>query len=421
MISEVVFLLLFSVEFVNVHPVALMAGSAAGIGLPVLIMPLCYAFVNGNTAIATGRYHLPMAVAGLLSALSYVMLLGIDAGNAVGQGFALAGLLFLHSLSTQIYLYAYYSIGQRFDQSGNATALRGIFTLLTAITAAVLVTFMYDGSLYSVAAITAVAAVISVAGIVAVYFGTVRAMPGFIRLEPKHKRSVKENYSRFVSPLRTRPVLMFSIAAFLTCAAVGFAASALPSAVYFYAFGLVKGFKPAVLVAGALIVPMGVFIYKACRHRPKACANAAVTLSAVQTALAAAVSVVFFVPAHEAIKALALYLFAALAGVAMGASVASGWHSNEYGERLSGCTSGRYYCLHNCVSALGFALGLSLTPAADIISSGAGEAAGATVSCCVYAAILLIGAVVSRIGYSGKSVGRSIPPEPGADVVNEER
>ncbi len=395
-VSEVVFVLLFLSEFAHLNSIALTVGVVVGAALPVLIMPIAYALINGNTAISTGRYHLSMAAAGLIAVISYVLLLGVGGISAVGQAFALIGLLFIHSLSMQIFMYTSFAVGSRFDRTGAANSCFELFSLCS-VAIAVILLLLFGGTRDSVRELTALAGIVSLAGIAAAYFSTVRNMPNFIRLEPKHKRSLKENYRIFVSPLKSRTVVRLIVALFLLCAGISMAAATLPEYVFKSQFGLSGGFKPSVLVAAALAVTVGICVNKmSVKSVLKSGQNITLAFAAVMLALAAAVTVISFIPIAFAIKAVVLFTFAAVFGATVGAAITSMSKNRDYAVNLSGCSTGRYTCMRNCVVTLGFALGLGLGAAVGIFEVF-GSAVLTAASSGVSAILILSGAIVARV------------------------
>ncbi len=413
-ITEVVLLVLFLPWFrsAGIHEISLLVGAVTGIALPVLIMPLCYAFVNGNTAIATGRYHLPMTAAGLVGSLSFVLLLGVGDIHPVAQAFAVFGLLFAYSFCMQTFRYTYFSVGQRFDSSGKATAVKNVCSCFAVFLAALLVIFLTDGTRDAVRSVVAFAAVVSVCVTVTVYLTTAHAMPSFIRLEPRHKRRLRETYRRFVSPLSDGTVRLFATAAFLVCAGGALAASTVPACVFTYAFGIGKGYKPAVLVMAALVAPVSAAVAALSRKKgEKIGGNLSVAFSSVQLALGAGVCVFLYLPIGNVYKAIVLFSFSVLLGISLGAAFACENAGKGYAAALVRCTPGKYGCLHNCIAALGIAFGLGLSSAVNIVWVHVGEQVAATVACVAYVVLLFVGAVLHRAGYADKRSRKRAPGE----------
>ncbi|MDE6397727.1 MAG: hypothetical protein K2L51_00235 [Clostridiales bacterium] len=400
-VTEVAFLLQFLALFAHVNMWSLLIGVTAGLALPVFVMPLCYDWINGNTAIVTGRYHLPMAIAGFAGALASVLMLGVGATHAVAQAFAVAGLAFLYSSAMQIYMYAYYAVGQRFDPSGTALRYKSAVSLAAVAVAAILVLVFFDGSREGVRAVTATAGIAAVFGTLAAYFSTVRSMPAFIRLEPRHKRGVKEIYARFVAPLRRRAVKLLAVSTFLLSAATAFLASGAPLCVFGYVFGISRGVKPAVLVTGGLIAVAGALAQGAHGKR-KSGGGAAIALASVLLALAAGVAVILYLSVPQLYKAIVLFAFAAAAGVTLGLMFAGESRNKAYVTRLVDCTPGKYYCLRNGIVALGGAVGLALSCAMRIVAEYIGGRVAAIALCALFGALVLASALCGRVGHADK-------------------
>ncbi len=400
-VTEVVFLLLFLQSYAAVHGAVLATGAALGLALPVLIMPLFYALVNGNTAIGTGRYHLPLVISGLAGALAFVLLAGVGKGNAGAQTAALLGLAFLFSSARQIFWYTYFSIGQRFDRTDAVQKYRGVFSLCAVFAASVLSVLLADVSRDGVRAVTAVAGIIAALGVLTVYFGTVHAMPSFIRLEPYHKRSLKETYRRFVSPLKNRAVRLFAVAALFTSAGASFAAAALPAGVFGGLLGITRGFKPAVLVAAIAMTAAGVYGVTGTGGR-KTGDVTLIALTAVLAAAAAAAAVAVCLPVPQVVSAAALFVLAALAGITLGTNLSCELRGKPYAARLCGCTLGRYACLHRCVVTVGMAAGVALAAAVRAVITHLGLKTGCVAAFAVFALLLLAAALVRRAGQADK-------------------
>lgn len=409
-ITEVVLFLLFLPWFraSDVDEVALPIAVALGIILPAFLMPQVYAFINGSTAISTGRYHLPMAASGVLASLVFVILLGVGKTNAVAQGFALFGLTFAYSLSMQVFSYTYFSIGQRLDSGGTGHKSRNVFGMLSIIIAAVMMLFMMNGSRNSIRNVVSLAAIIALAACFMVYMATASAMPAFIRVEPHRKRSIKENYARFLAPLGNKAVKVLMTATLLVCTGVSFAAATVPTCVFLPVFDIDKGYKPAVIVMAAVIMLSGVgFAQLARKKGRKTCAAVSVVFAALQFLCAAAVIAAIHLPLNAPVKAAILYAYAAVSGMTLGSVMSGESTAKDFIAEIAVCTPGKYHCLRNCVGAAGFALGLALAGVVNILSANIGEKIAVIVSCAVCSAVILAGAIVSRVGCSERFYVRS--------------
>lgn len=385
-------MLLFFPLFSAVHPVALLLGVTAGILLPVGMMPLCYDFINGSTFIGVGRYHLPMAASGLLGALTLVLSLGTGS-HPVSQAFALFGITFLGSLSAQVYAYVHNAVGLRFDQSGMALRLKSMFALCAGVLVAIGCAIVWDGSYDAVRTVVAICAVLALAGMATAYFATARAMPSFIRLEPRHKRRVREVYARFFAPLRVRAVRLLSTATLLLFAAAAFAAAALPTFVFSHRFGLKRGFKPAVLILSTLVWLTGIAVH-AMQGKRKSGGVTAAAFAATAVAAAVCAAVVLVLGLPTVYTAIVLYTLLALVGVALGMGLSTQSRSEPYAARLADCTPGRYACLRNCIATAGIAVGSALACATFLLAKNASGKTAAVVCCAVLGALLLAAALV---------------------------
>lgn len=417
-VAEVVFLLLFLPEFAHVHAVALLLASLFGIGLPVLLMPLCYALVNGNTAISTGRYHVTLSVSGLLTSFVFVLLLSVGKTHPVLQAFALFGLLFVFSLGMQTYRYVYFSVGLRFDQSSNARRIGNAFTLVSVSIAALAVLLLWDGTRDAVRAVAALSALVTVLCVLLAYFSTVKSMPSFIRLEPRHKRSLRENYARFLSPLQSRAVQLLAIATFLVCAGAAFAAITVPAELFGYMLGMQKGYKPSLLMIAVLVAPVGILVSHMSVRKPKSGGTAAVALSSAQLAAAAVVAVAVCTPIGKVWEATALFAFAGLSCVTLGVMFAGEERNKEYAAHLTDCTPGKFYCLRNCIATLGMAFGTALSCAVRLLSENIGGKAAAVTVCSVFSALVFAGALCARTGHANK-LWRPVRKEEQANKAEE--
>ena len=399
-VTEVAFLLLFLSEFAAVHEASLLVGCVAGTLAAVSVMPLLYAFINGNTAIATGRYHVALVVSGLVSALAFVLFLGVG-GHPVAQAFALFGLTFLFLTGIQVFAYTYFSVGLRFDPGGAALKYKSAFSLGAVALVAVAVAVFMDGSRDGVRAVAAISGIGSVLGVVAAYFSSVQSMPAYLRLEPRHRRKIKQTYLRFVSPLRNGAVRRLSGAAFLLSAGAALAAATVPLFVFADTLGMNRGYKPVVLVMAGLIAAVGAAT-RLLRIRRKQSRNAVIVLAGVQLAAAAIVSVMLYVPVPSVYKTVAAYAFAALAGVTLGLMFSGESRNNEYAASLSGCSPGRFYCLRNCITVLGFSFGIVLATVGRILWAHVGRVPATVSACAVYAVFILAAALLERLGHADK-------------------
>ncbi len=411
-ITEVVFVLLFLPAFriAGVNEIAVFVASAIGIALPAAIMPLVYAFINGSTLISTGRYHIPMAVSGLLSSLTFVLLLAVGKSHPVAQGFALFGLTFAFSLSMQIFLYAYYSVGRRLDSGGAALRMKSAFHSAAVALAALMILWLWDGTRDSIRAIVCFAALVAVISLLVAYMSTAVNMPAFIRLEPRHKRKVGASYTRFFAPLSNKKVRRFSVATLLGCAAFFLAAAAIPVCVFSYVFGPGNGYKISVLVMAVLVMAGFIGITRMTRRKSKKFGAAvSIALACLQLVCSAGMAVVVWLRVPEAVLTGVTIAYAAVSGILVGALFADESGSKEYAMQHACCTPGKYYCLRNCIATFGLAVGAGLTGIVNIAANHFDDRVALVVGCGLFAVAALASAVVRRHGYAD---GKRKPDEP---------
>lgn len=402
-VTQAAFLLSFVTLFSHTDTLVLLVSSTVGIGLSVFLMPLCYAFINGNTSIATGRYHLYMIVSGLISAMSFMLMLGADGGK-VAQGFFIGGFTFLYALSVQVYSYCCYAAGKRFDGSGLSLFYRFVFSLVSIVIAALAVCLFYGGTRFSMGESAAVCAIISLAGVAAAYFSTVKAMPCFIRLEPRHKRSFKLKFLRFTAPLKNRAVLLFCVAGFLLAAGITVSAAAIPIYAFSYVFGFGGIYKAVVTSASGIIAASGAFAAFKIKSGKKNCI-ASVVLSSVMLACAAVISVFLFTGISAKIILCLTYAFAAVSAVSIGFTLAAVESSKAYVCKHSYCTAGKYHTLFNCALSVGAALGVALVGMVSLFAENLSAAVAAAVAVSAGAAFVLTGAVALKFGYVPQTEG----------------
>ena len=395
--TEIAFLLLFPFLFSHVNTVLLLACVPAGIILSVLVMPLCYAFVNGNTAIGTGRYHLALALSSAVCSISFVLMYGIGDWHYVAHAFAVVGLVFLHSAAAQIFAYTFFAVGIRFDRSGTAVTLKTAFALGSSLLIAAAVFLLFDGSRERVGAIAACSAIVSMLSLASVYFSTVRSMPAFIRLEPKHKRSFKRNYTRFVSPLKFGAVKLFALGTFFVYAAVAFCAAALPMFLL-SAYWRGYSFWLGVVISAALAVAACVALSKLKNFGAGKCSVWFISISALLFALSAGLSAILILGALPAAAAPMLYAHSVVCGLSIGLGIKSCAMSDSAAREVSGCTPGKYYTLVNCIKSLGLGAGVAFCCAVMLIASRVPAAVAAAIVCCVTAAFFTAAAVLVKVG-----------------------
>lgn len=401
-VAEVAYLLLFLPLFSSAHVngSAVLIASFIGLALPCAAMPIVYGLINGSTLISVGRYHLPMIVSGLLGSLSFVLMLGLGAVHPVLEAFAVFGLSFAFSLFMQIYSFCYFSVGRRLDAGGVALRARSVCNSVAMLVTAAVTMTIISPSRDSVRAAVAFAAIVSVVACVVTYMTTADFMPSFIRLEPRHKRGIRESYRRFFAPLSYRCVRVFGWATLTGGIAFFVGAAALPVTLFGAVSGFDYGYRLSVAVMAVTVTVVSVILGRlVSRGGGRRCAVVALAAAGMQIAAGAAVAVLLCLsltlPTYIAAGA-----FLATVGVSVGASFAAESGAKEH-KAVKGVDSpGRYHCLRNIIATLGFALGAAFTVAVSLISQHMGVNAAAVTAVAVYAVFALVSAVMRSKGYS---------------------
>lgn len=400
--TEAVVLLMtpYLARTVGINEIALMLAMLFGLTFPVVLMPLMYALINGSTRISMGRYHLPLAISALTASLACVTMLGVGGKNAPLQAFLLIGLLFVFSLCSQIYNYCYFSIGVRLDPSGKALKIRSACSVVSILLAAVAVLILHDGSLDGVRAVFAVAAIVAVIACGVVYASTVQSMPSFIRVEPHHKRTLREHYSRFVSPLKNGTVMVFTAATFSLCVAIALGAAAIPMYVFDCSLTFSRGMQIPTLIVSALIAVCGVVIsFTVKKHGTRVGVRISFVSAIVQSVMAVLSAVLICVPVGAIVRTAALFAFAASMGVGLGSALCSESSAKDFASQKVACTPGKYCCLRNCVAAFGLGVGASMAAVVGISANHLGGNVAAVLGCVLYAAFSLAAVLLLCAGY----------------------
>ena len=405
-VTEAVVLLMtpYLARTAEINELALMLAMLFGLALPALTMPLLYALINGSTRITTGRYHIPLALSALAASLACVTMLGVGGKNAPLQAFLLIGLLFVFSLCAQIYNYCYFSIGVRLDPSGRALKVKSACSAASILIAAVAVLFLHDGTLSGVRATFAAAGIVGVIAGAVVYASTVMSMPAFIRIEPRHKRPLREHYARFVAPLKSGTIVVFVAATFSLCVALALGAAAIPMYVFEYALDFSKGMQIHTLIVTALIAVCGVVIsFVVKKYGERVGVRISFISVIVQTVAAIVCAALICAPVAQSAQTAVLTIFAASMGLAIGSALCSESRAKEYAAQKVACTPGRYCCLRNCVAALGFGVGAAMAAVVGISSTHLGGNTAAALGCALYAAFLLASVLLLCVGYYERS------------------
>ena len=336
-------------------------GVACGLScLSVALVPLFYALINGNTLIATGRYHIPFVVSSLLVALCAVGITCVGKLHAAAQALVLFGLFFLLALAMQIFAYTYFSIGKRLAQGGSAFAYSKLFAYLSPLLGALATLWLFDFDRVSIRAVVCLAGLIVLVGLVGAYMATCNRMALFLRVEPHHKRTLGENYKRFFAPLSNPRARWRFAAVLLTVAGVALAACAFPQLVFAARLGYTKGLKPTALIGTACIALVG-GISSFWRGTERGAARTALILCILAAVATLVVVVLRFFAVRKIVSPIVGYIYAAVVGLALGGALPCVGKQSGLAAQETGVSSGRVYTLFNCAVTVGLALGTALS------------------------------------------------------------
>lgn len=377
-VPALLLLLLVHAEYALAHPLLLLCVSA-GLLLGAACMPFAYLLINGNTLIAPGRYHLPLVISLLAAALALVGIAYPGAKRVALQAVALTLHSLVLSLGLQAGSYAYISIGRRgmpTEQKDRTFALVKVFaTLSLALAALGIVLLPHTGD--GVQNGLTLAAVVVCAALVSVYLSSVKHMARFMRVEPFHRRPLRESFRRFFAPFSS------GARTSLLCAALVCAALALSLCAYPVLFGAGR-FK---LCVGTLCAAAAVSALPLLQNRA---AQESVALGAsIAAACGVLLSTVLpHVLPFAAAKAVSSVAGATLGGFALGACMPCVLRAGQN----TGVTEGRSGALLGCFITLGSAVGIAL--AALLFYAQGKNASSAQIGfAAAFTALLLFGSV----------------------------
>lgn len=376
----------------GVHKIALMLSCGLGIGLSVLLMPVFYALINGNTLIATGRYHIPFTVSVLLVALCAVGITCIGPLHPVLQALILFALFFLFALGMQIFAFTYFSIGKRFAYVGDVFAFSKVFAYIAPVLGALAVLWLSDGDRVGICGSVCVASLCALVGLVCAYMATSNRMALFLRVESYHRRTLAENYKRFLAPLADKRARLRFISSILTTAGIALVLCALPQTVFVSRLGIAQGFKPAVLIMAAFGALTGIVISLGRRAMKRAERTSLVLCVAAVAATVAMVVLRFFL-GSKLLDTATSYAYALFLGLAVGAALPNVGKQSGIVANETDTSTGRTLALCNCAVTVGVAIGASLSALAAFFGEKNGVAA-AVASMIGFAVFFLVGTVL---------------------------
>lgn len=376
----------------GVHQIALMLSCGFGIALSVLLMPLFYALINGNTLIATGRYHIPFTVSVLLVTLCAVGITCIGRLHPVLQGLILFGLFFLLALGMQIFAFAYFSIGKRFAYVGDVFAFSKVFACITPVLGALAVLWLFDGERASLCGIVCVSSLCALVGLVLAYMATSSRMALFLRVESYHRRTLTENYKRFLAPLADKRARLRFTASLLSAAGIALAVCAFPQTVFAARLGVAQGFKLTVLIMAGFCALTGIVISLSRRAMKKAEHTSLVLCVLAVLATGGMVALRFFA-GMKPLDTATSYAYALLLGLAVGAALPNIGKQSGIVASETGTSTGRTFALCNCAVTIGVGVGAALSALAAFFGNKSGVAA-AVVSLALFALFFLAGTLL---------------------------
>ncbi|MDE7394823.1 MAG: hypothetical protein K2M95_01720 [Clostridiales bacterium] len=376
----------------GVHKIALMLSCGLGLGLSVFLMPLFYALINGNTLIATGRYHIPFVVSVLLVSLCAVGITCIGRLHAVLQALILFGLFFLLALGIQIFAFTYFSIGKRFAYVGDVFAFSKVFAYITPVLGALAVLWLFDADRDGLCGIMCLASLCTLAGLVFAYMATSSRMALFLRVESFHRRTLAENYKRFIEPLTEKRALLRFVASALSAAGIAVAVCAFPQTVFAARLGYAQGFKPTVLILAGFCALMGIVTSLSGKARERA-EHTSLVLCIVTVVATCGMVVLRFFAGAKALDTATAYVYALLLGLAVGAALPCMGKQSGLAADETGTSTGRTFALYNCAVTIGIAVGTALSALAAFFRAKSGVAA-AVVSFVLFALFFLAGTLL---------------------------
>lgn len=366
------FLLLFLpyISLLNLPPAAVITLSLVAIILPSFIMPFVYALINGSIMIATGRYHLPLAVCALLAAISNVVLFSLTNMPTVAACLLLFLSMFVLSLTLQILGYIYCSISTRMDTKGKCNAAQKTFSFIGAAVSIALFCFVFNGTLSSITSVAYISSTIFIVAAFIVYMGTYTCMPFFIRVEPASSYTLKQNFFRFIKPLTysfSRKLLICKALITLSMIAIFICFPLFMFSAKYDNIWLNKLPLAAFLVSGILsYVASRKLVKKNPYNRVASCG----IFSAVVTFLilsGAAVVTFVIMPKYVALTVLSALCFCA--GIAFAVLQQTGKFLQEKIRKETGSSSGSAFSLSNALAYIGGGMAVCLAVGALILST----------------------------------------------------
>ena len=186
-------------------------------------VPMLFYFIRGSMAVASGRYHLPLAAATLAGSLATALVFAPPANNLWVASAVVCIALPVSAVSLLLFLFLYRAVRGKLIGEGDkcfpvfltAAESLGAVAFFTAFA------FSFGFMRTEFLAVTGqiCAALFLLAG-VSVFVSSVSYMPRFIRLRPPAKRTVSQQYKSFFAPLFYKSNILPLVGHFVSAAAV---------------------------------------------------------------------------------------------------------------------------------------------------------------------------------------------------------
>lgn len=403
--AECAFIMLFLpyMAQLNIHLGIAIPVVIVSVSLPCFIMPLVYALINGSTVISTGRYHLPLVICTLLCSLFNVLLFSLNGGGLAPV------LLFIYlfglSLTMQIYFYIYCSITTRMDSSAKTDSFRIFFSCIGILIAAGLVLWLNDGTASAISNISCIISIIIIASLLFVYISSCSAMPFFIRIEPSSNYTLRQNYMRYIAPVKEPRSRLALIAIFLMSAAVIlglFSYWLIGKSLAVEGLNLNLGFA-VIICAVILFMPLLKFMYK--KNSSKWVSAFGILAAAITCALMVTLILLMFLPRHSYAATIAFYLACVLYGVVAAILLAAQKPIHSIIKATTQNSFGNIYSLMCAVTVVGLSVAAALAIGGVLASRHINSMYVSTFIMCLTAAIMIASAVVLHLCLSRHKEG----------------
>lgn len=222
--------------------------------IPLVIFPFIYHIINSSMAIATGKYHLPLAICAIVCSFSTALLFSLETVTPLGQQVTTIFFTLLFTiLSLLVFMSVYASMERRLITSKNSKFFiaKNIFSALGGIAFCICMYSIFDFSLESISKIGYVVSAVLLLCVFVVYMSTFMHMPKFIRVEAARIRNLKEKYKVFFGSFSDDKNLQSYIEHFLLSS--GLAIFALASITLLSVFKLDKMVLVTVLLVFSLV------------------------------------------------------------------------------------------------------------------------------------------------------------------------